>query len=970
MKQGFGKKIAVLVLVLALTVVVMSAGAMAATCKDGYHTPGNEPHTADWNSTDGGYGYDYYLCTVCGAACDKLGYNHVFVDASNGCSGASAVGGKGHIVNLNNPITLSCNDTSTAVYQCTHCKRYVNAKGEIIDLSTFKNHKAGTDINSQNYYVCTGGYKTNYYICTVCGVACDQSGNGIAYEQRSQKHTPGNEKHNANWNSQTDGYGDDYYLCTVCNRACNADGLDVAFVDASNGCSGGTKCHVVNTTDEHQADWDACTGGYKVNYYICTNPNCQRVVDANGTVIEWSAPVHTPDTNKLIVDPDCIDGVRTTHYHCTLCGADCNADGSITGLTWAKATAKHTPDPDNKNEANYSACNGGYKDDFYICTKCERPCDENGDDAVYTAPDPNTAHSPVAKDPDYHSCTGGFKSAYYECENCGNVFKDNTCTEYAEWSKPDDDPTHTPDTDKPQQDDLPDCATGIRGTYYNCKYCGMTCDENGKTLEPTQGSVSHSIGAIQKANYTDCGGGYKDDYYECSVCGQAFKDSGCTEYADWSEPVSSAKHTHGSESHIDPNCVDGIHTTYYICTKCEQPCDANGDSVNGSSATEKHAPGNEKHIDPDCVDGGIHTTYYTCTKCDQPCDANGDSVNGSPATEQHKLGTTQTANYTSCGGGYKEDYYECSVCGQAFKDSNGTEYADWSEPDSKHTPDTSNPLVDPNCVDGIHSTYYICKVCEQACDASGNTLEGETATSNHDLKKVEATPATADKDGNKEYWQCKNCDNKFFDADGRNPVQDENDIILGKVVTVNALTSVPETVASTYTSVEAVNNALQQAAIKADATLVKEQAGIVTMDVELKIEKADGTKETVKPEDFPAGGVDAVLPYPDGTDSSYTFVINHMITHGDNVGTIETMAYTLASDGIHVHFSSLSPVSIAYKAPAKSSGTTTTTVSTTTATTTANAPKTGDSSSIALWSVMLVLSALAAALVLPKRKRQ
>lgn len=47
----------------------------------------------------------------------------------------------------------------------------------------------------------------------------------------------------------------------------------------------------------------------------------------------------------------------------------------------------------------------------------------------------------------------------------------------------------------------------------------------------------------------------------------------------------------------------------------------------------------------------------------------------------------------------------------------------------------------------------------------------------HDMKKVDAKPATCTEAGNKEYWECKTCGNFYWDADGKNEITDKNEVI-------------------------------------------------------------------------------------------------------------------------------------------------------------------------------------------------
>lgn len=90
------------------------------------------------------------------------------------------------------------------------------------------------------------------------------------------------------------------------------------------------------------------------------------------------------------------------------------------------------------------------------------------------------------------------------------------------------------------------------------------------------------------------------------------------------------------------------------------------------------------------------------------------------------------------------------------------------------------------------------------------------------------------------------------------------------------------------------------------------------MDVSLKIRNADDEWTPVDPNDFPEDGVEVLLPYPEGTNQTYTFVITHMITSGEHAGEIEVLNYQAEADGLRVHFTSMSPVCVAYQAGSSS----------------------------------------------------
>lgn len=282
-----------------------------------------------------------------------------------------------------------------------------------------------------------------------------------------------------------------------------------------------------------------------------------------------------------------------------------------------------------------------------------------------------------------------------------------------------------------------------------------------------------------------------------------------------------------------------------------------------------------------------------------------------------------------------------------------------------------------DCTGGFKSAWYECSVCGCAVDADGNDVPWYPAASQHDLVKIPYTPPTYTSDGYQTYWQCSICGQCFFDEDGTHLIADERDmasLIVPRLTDPDnsslqtsistGLTSVPETVAQQYPTVDAIYQALVQAAQGSNASL-KQNDGSVLLDVTLQVRGDDGTLTTVVPENFPAEGVEVLLPYPQGTDRSCTFVITHMITSGERAGQIETLKGIKTKDGILVRFTSMSPVCITYRAH-------TSTGADRTAADTAvgvSSPKTADSSHVALWSAACVCSAALLLSMTVKKKK-
>ena len=99
-------------------------------------------------------------------------------------------------------------------------------------------------------------------------------------------------------------------------------------------------------------------------------------------------------------------------------------------------------------------------------------------------------------------------------------------------------------------------------------------------------------------------------------------------------------------------------------------------------------------------------------------------------------------------------------------------------------------------------------------------------------------------------------------------------------------------------------------------------ANTAVYDVALLVSADSGaTWAPANSSNFPTGGLTVTLPYPSGTDSSYTFTVVHMFTttdFGNVIGDIETPAVTNTANGLRFTVTGLSPISVGWEK--KSSG--------------------------------------------------
>ena len=129
------------------------------------------------------------------------------------------------------------------------------------------------------------------------------------------------------------------------------------------------------------------------------------------------------------------------------------------------------------------------------------------------------------------------------------------------------------------------------------------------------------------------------------------------------------------------------------------------------------------------------------------------------------------------------------------------------------------------------------------------------------------------------------------------------------------------TVPTAFAGKEELNSA-EKIRTKLEASFTGSKDGMAFYDIALKY--YNGTQWVdVDGTNFPANGVDVVLPYPTGTDKQDRFQIVHMLTHSGHEGEIERITASNETDGLHFHVNSLSPFGVSwvkYVAPTPGGG--------------------------------------------------
>ncbi len=481
-----------------------------------------------------------------------------------------------------------------------------------------------------------------------------------------------------------------------------------------------TCSHSNRTSTAHPADWNMTTGGYVYDYYICTD--CQAAVNENGDAHQFVDAQNKPDPNsdaiasghpthpeewalstsghlpnpdtKADAAPSCVEGYREENYACysQVCQARnirVDADGNL--LSLASASAAHTPDEDNRQEANEL-----YDETWYKCSGCQAAVDANGNaltpnnsgsggDGSGDNDGPCQTHEPDRSQKytaDYAVCCGGYQVDWYPCKNCCLAVDENgNEVEYFEATEP-----HSPMADSLQEANYSDCGGGFQTSFYVCERCHQPTNADGTNPTWSEPTANHTLVKKLAKDTTpnSCAGWSDVDYYACSVCQNTFIENEAGEYEyhnlQYPENYETALHTAGNtvvhEKKSAP-CSHGFNEDVYECVHCGLWVFKNGTMATESAGNGKHSPGQDEQPAnyTDCG-GGIKTPFYVCTLCYQPCTKDGADVEGSEPITAHtlvkKLAEDTTPN--SCAGWSDVDYYACSVCQNAFIKNEAGEY--------------------------------------------------------------------------------------------------------------------------------------------------------------------------------------------------------------------------------------------------------------------------------------------------------
>ena len=222
-------------------------------------------------------------------------------------------------------------------------------------------------------------------------------------------------------------------------------------------------------------------------------------------------------------------------------------------------------------------------------------------------------------------------------------------------------------------------------------------------------------------------------------------------------------HQYSSEWTIDKeaSCTKSGSKSHH-CTVCG--------SIDPTSVTAIAATGHSYTINwtveqkPTCTQAGVRIVkcVYCLDEKEVPIEATGHNL---------KKVDKEEATCTQPG---KAEYYMClNDATELFFDAQGNSPAEEE--------DLIIPATGHNYGNWVVTTEATCTQAgskERICDPCGEKQTQTIPAEGHHLTFVEEVQPTCEAAGRSGYYKCSACNLKFFDQDGKNPVTDENDLII------------------------------------------------------------------------------------------------------------------------------------------------------------------------------------------------
>ena len=326
--------------------------------------------------------------------------------------------------------------------------------------------------------------------------------------------------------------------------------------------------------------------------------------------------------------------------------------------------------------------------------------------------------------------------------------------------------------------------------YWKCQTCEkIFSDETGKTEinQPVEIPASgHNLEKIEKKEVSCTESGY-EGYWKCQTCEKLFLDEiGKTEI---NQPVEILAPGHNLEEieKKEATCTESGHEGYWKCQTCEKLFSDEVGKTEINEPIEIPALGHNleeiEKKEASCTEPG-HEGYWKCQTCQKFfLNEIGTMEISNPIeikTTGHNLEKIAKKEASCTETGY-EEYWKCQTCGKLFSDEAGKTAV--NEPVEIQALGHILEKIEKkeaSCIESGYEGYWKCSTCEKLfADEVGRTEISqpvEISATGHDLEKIEKKEAGCTESGYKAYWKCQTCGKLFSDEAGTDEIASLDDI--------------------------------------------------------------------------------------------------------------------------------------------------------------------------------------------------
>ena len=326
--------------------------------------------------------------------------------------------------------------------------------------------------------------------------------------------------------------------------------------------------------------------------------------------------------------------------------------------------------------------------------------------------------------------------------------------------------------------------------YWKCQTCEkIFSDETGKTEinQPVEIPASgHNLEKIEKKEVSCTESGY-EGYWKCQTCEKLFLDEiGKTEI---NQPVEILAPGHNLEEieKKEATCTESGHEGYWKCQTCEKLFSDEVGKTEINEPIEIPALGHNleeiEKKEASCTEPG-HEGYWKCQTCQKFfLNEIGTMEISNPIeikTTGHNLEKIAKKEASCTETGY-EEYWKCQTCGKLFSDEAGKTAV--NEPVEIQALGHILEKIEKkeaSCIESGYEGYWKCSTCEKLfADEVGRTEISqpvEISATGHDLEKIEKKEAGCTESGYEAYWKCQTCGKLFSDEAGTDEIASLDDI--------------------------------------------------------------------------------------------------------------------------------------------------------------------------------------------------